>query len=422
MLKLLKDPDQYIDLPEGFSYKVISTTGNKMSDGLVVPGRPDGMGTFTGQDGSVVIIRNHENSPTPLQFSPFGPDNELLSKVESEKYLYDPGNLVNPGLGGTTTLIFDENEQKVSKEFLSLAGTYRNCAGGVTPWGSWLTCEEDVTKSSNGPNIEVDHGYIFEVPATSEGLVIPVPIKSMGRFNHEAVAVDPHTGIVYMTEDREDGLLYRYIPYEKGNLLAGGRLQALAIDSDPGIDTRNWDSVTMELNKPYSVKWIDLDNVESLDDDLRYRGHRSGAARFARGEGMWMGNGEVYFACTNGGPKEYGQIFRYKLSESEGVEGKTASHGKLELFIQSEDKTVLHMCDNLTIAPSGDLFVCEDNGDENRIHMINKNGEISVFAVNRKNTSEFTGVVFSPSGKTLFVNVQENGDTLAITGPWDSLS
>ncbi|MEM7053984.1 MAG: alkaline phosphatase PhoX, partial [Pseudomonadota bacterium] len=161
-LDLKPDANGYLDLPEGFSYKVISKSGQKMSDGLLVPGRPDGMGAFLDDAGRTVIICNHENSPTTLEHSPFGPSNELLSGVDLDK-LFDSGSGINPGLGGTTTLIYDEEKGTVVGQYLSLAGTYRNCAGGVSPWGSWITCEEDVTKA-DGKQILEDHGYVFEVP------------------------------------------------------------------------------------------------------------------------------------------------------------------------------------------------------------------------------------------------------------------
>ena len=307
-LDLKVDPKGYLDLPEGFSYKVISRSGEKMSDGLLVPGRPDGMGAFLDEMGKVVIIRNHENSATTLEHSPFGPNNELISEVDLAK-LYDSGSGTNPGLGGTTTLIYDEDTEAVTEQYLSLAGTYRNCAGGVSPWGSWITCEEDVTKA-DGKQILEDHGYVFEVPMNAKGMVAPVPIKAMGRFNHEAVAVDPVSGCVYLTEDRHDGLIYRFIPKEKENLMAGGLLQALAIKEKNSLDTRNWETPLVPRNQSMEVFWIDLDDVESPEDDLRFRGFELGAARFARGEGIWMGDGELFFACTNGGPQNFGQVFK----------------------------------------------------------------------------------------------------------------
>ncbi|WP_416865713.1 MAG: alkaline phosphatase PhoX [Imperialibacter sp.] len=408
VLPLKADPKNYMDLPEGFSYKIISKAGSTMSDGLLVPGRADGMGTFLRKDGKVIIIRNHENSPTPLENSPFGLERELLAKVDISR-LYDAGRGELPGLGGTTTLIYDEEKGEVIEEFMSLAGTYRNCAGGVTPWNSWLTCEEDTTKA-DGENIEKDHGYVFDVPADATGLVEPRPIKAMGRFNHEAVAVDPQTGIIYQTEDASDSLIYRFIPEDPKDLHKGGKLQALAVGNQPKLDTRNWKERGVEQGIGYPVVWQDVDDVDSPLDDLRIRGFEGGAACFARGEGMWNADGQIYFACTNGGPKNFGQIFRYDIEKEQ-----------LELFAESEDKTVLHMCDNVTIAPWGEVLVCEDNGELNRMHLISKDGELRQFAVNRSSKSELTGAVFSPSGKTLFVNVQENGDTLAITGPWEKL-
>ncbi len=402
---LQPDPDGYMDLPEGFSYEVISKVGQPMSDGLLVPGCPDGMGAFLNENNDCVLVRNHENSPGERGYSPFGADHALLSQVPKDK-LYDAGNLKMPGLGGTTTIVFDETQQTIKEQYLSLAGTYRNCAGGPTPWGSWLTCEEDVTKS-DGKTIEKNHGYVFEVPAAAKGLVDPKPIAGMGRFNHEAVAVDPATGMVYQTEDRPDGLIYRYVPNNPDDLHQGGQLQCLAIEAEPSKDTRNWNEQTVKVHDKLPVTWQPLDRVDAPDDDLRYRGFDGGAARFARGEGMWYAEGAIYFACTNGGPSKVGQIWKY-----------TPQAETLELFAQSESKTVLHKCDNITFAPFGQLLVCEDNGEENRLHLIDQEGNISLFAVNRSSRSEFAGAVFSPTGKTLFVNIQENGETVAITGPW----
>ncbi len=407
-LPLKTDPKGYLDLPEGFSYKIISKKGDPMNDGLRVPGRPDGMGAFKGPDQKVILIRNHEINLSPLSESPFGDENQWLDKVDINK-LYDAGKSIKPGLGGTTTLVYDESTAEVEKQFLSLAGTYRNCAGGVTPWNSWLTCEEDVS-NADGEFLEQDHGFVFDVPANADGLVDAKPIRGMGRFNHEAVAVDPNNGYIYQTEDRHDSLLYRFIPNNRDDLHAGGRLQVLAIVDQKTLDTRNWEEKTITLNKELPIEWIDIDDVTPEEDDLRYRGMKLGAACFARGEGMWYSENEVYFACTNGGPQRFGQVFKINLKEN-----------TLELFAESEDKTVLHMCDNLTITPWGAVMACEDNGETNRLHIIDQDGNIQLFGVNKSSKSELAGAVFSPSGKTLFVNIQENGETVAITGPWDKL-
>lgn len=418
-LELQKDPAGFLDLPKGFKYRILSRPGDKMDDGFRVPARPDGMGTFDGGNDLVILIRNHENSPLPTGMGPFAGRKRLLEKIDPVK-VYDYGKGIQPGLGGTTTLVYNEAKGKMESQYLSLAGTYRNCAGGVTPWNTWLTCEEDVTTKED--IVEKNHGYIFEVPASTEIMLAdPIPIPDMGRFNHEAVAVDPVSGVVYQTEDQHDSLIYRFLPNEKGNLHAGGKLQVLAVRDRLRLDTRNWEEQNVKIGEKMAVTWVDVDNALEERDDLRYRGYIKGGARFARGEGMWYGDGEVYFACTNGGPTKYGQVFRYVPSPYEGTPQESEQPATLELFAESPGKSVLHMCDNLTVAPWGDVIMCEDNGALNHIRGINQKGEIYTFATNRSSASELTGVVFSPSGKTMFVNIQESGETLAITGPWGEL-
>ncbi len=259
---LLPDPDKILNLPKGFSYRIISRQGEPMQDGLLVPGKADGMATFAGPNGKTILIRNHEMSPETVKEGAFGSRNELLSKINKDLF-YDFGKGEKPSLGGTTTLVFDPRSGKVESQYLSLAGTNRNCAGGRTPWNSWITCEESTEKA--GGTIEKDHGYCFEVPASSTpALASPVPLKAMGRFNHEAVAVDPRTGIVYLTEDRPDGLIYRFLPNEKGKLAKGGKLQALVIQGEKSFDTRNWKTLTtpkLPQNKPAPLEWKDLDRV-----------------------------------------------------------------------------------------------------------------------------------------------------------------
>jgi hypothetical protein len=164
---------------------------------------------------------------------------------------------------------------------------------------------------------------------------------------------------------------------------------------------------------------MDIEDVESPLDDLRLQGFRKGAARFARGEGMWYADGEIYFACTNGGAHEVGQIFKYVPSRYEGTARETDTPGTLELFIESSDQNLLKNCDNLTIAENGNLFICEDAADTCKIVCITPEGKLFEFARNSYTKSELAGACFSPDGETLFVNIQKNGQTLAITGPWD---
>lgn len=418
---LKTDPEGILNLPEGFRYKIISRQGQEMSDGLLSPGRNDAMATFPGPDGKVLIVRNHEITPDDLERGPYGLKNELFDQIDPAM-LYDAGQKQLPALGGTTTLVYNESTGQVEKEFLSLAGTIRNCAGGPTPWGSWITCEETVDKAGDYEGkLEKDHGYNFEVKASDEmKLNPPQPVKAMGRFNHEAVAVDPRTGIVYQTEDRQDGLIYRYIPDQKGNLQAGGKLQALAIKDKPSYDTRNWKSLTgpkLAVNESLDVTWVDLDHIDSPEDDLRLRGFDQGAARFARGEGMWFGTEEIYFACTNGGHEAVGQVFKYTPSAEEGTAAEQDFAGKLELFAEPNDTDILKFCDNLTVAPWGDVVLVEDHSHPFIVGITPK-GDYYKIGENVGYESEMAGVVFSPSGNTLFVNIQHAGLTLAIEGPW----
>lgn len=415
---LIPDVDKILELPKGFTYKIISHKGNKMSDGYLQPGLSDGMAAFQSGE-KTILVRNHEISPGDMEQGPYGPKGELLSRMNKD-LIYDYGRGERIGLGGTTNVVFNEKTQEVEKEFLSLTGTYRNCAGGPTPWGTWVTCEE--TSERAGEFLEKDHGYNFEVKADADsGLQKPVPLKAMGRFTHEAVAVDPDTGIVYQTEDNSEGLIYRFIPDKYGDL-SSGRLQALVVRNHPSYDTRNWkklDTPEFPINKPMEVDWIDMDEVDSPESDLRIRGFSAGAARFARGEGMWYGNDEVYFACTNGGKENNGQIFRYVPSKDEGTTQEKDSPGTLELFIESMDSDLMQFADNLTVAPWGDVVVAEDKSTP-RLVGITPEGEMYHIAKNIGYHSEFAGVCFSPSGETLFVNLQGPGLTVAIQGPWEN--
>jgi len=197
----------------------------------------------------------------------------------------------------------------------------------------------------------------------------PVPLKAMGRFNY--------------------------------------------VVDQPSLDTRNWDEQKVVPGSVLRVKWLDLEDIEAPNDDLRLRGFAQGAARFARGEGAWYGNDAIYFACTNGGRKKKGQIWRYIPSPFEGAPAEQNDPGKLELFVELVDNA-----DNLTVAPWGDLIVCEDGKDERFLVGITPKGEFYKFGKNAVSDSELAGATFSPDGTTLFVNIQQEGLTLAITGPW----
>ena len=426
------DPAAVIDLPKGFTYQVISIAGDTMNDGFIVPGKHDGMGAFAGPNGTTILVRNHEISPGHRCIGPFDPELSRFSKIDMSK-VYDPGKSEDggpsPSRGGCTRLVYDthggtEPGQLISHE-LALVGTEHNCAGGVTPRNTWLSCEESVVGPEHKPNWTKPHGYVFEVPGTpGSGLVTPEPIKSMGRMNHEAVAIDARTGIVYLTEDRNDGCIYRFIPTDSENYLKGGQLQALAISGQPTADLRHWElPAHIKQGQSKTVRWIALDNVDSIDDSLRYQAAEKGAALFARGEGMWAGNGEIYFACTTGGANQRGQIWRYRPADPT-VEGtpleRLAPRGKLMLLAEPNDAAVVEHADNLTVSPWGDLVVCEDGSEDQFLLGVTPAGMFYKLGRNAMNESEFAGAAFSPDASTLFVNIQNPGLTLAIRGPWRS--
>ena len=397
---LIEDPEGLLDLPEGFSYRILSSLGDTMDDGGSVPDKADGMGCFDLGGGQLALVRNHELVPK-----------DDAGATLASGYGTRNGEILP---GGTTHILLDAQSLEVKRQFRSLGGTIRNCAGGTTPWGSWLTCEEAPTGPGQryGDGLALNHGWVFEVPATADGLVDASPIKAMGRFNHEAACVDPVTGIVYLTEDRDDSVLYRYIPKTPGRLADGGQLQALKAGALP--DLRNWSEPAFARNTPADVEWIDLDNVESPQDDLRERAAAKGASLIARGEGIHMGDGELYVCSTSGGAAELGQILRL-------VPGREGKADTIELFFESESKDQFDYGDNLTVAPNGHLIVCEDQYTllvDNHLRGITPEGKPYKLGRLRLST-ELAGACFSPDGKWLFVNAYSPTRTLAITGPWD---
>src|SRR5688572_11784666 len=208
---LVPDPARLLDLPRGFSYRIVSRAGDPMSDGLRTPAAFDGMACFPvrGSRDRVALVRNHELWPNDDEGGAFGPGNALLSRFPRAS-VFDFAPAGAPKLGGTTTLVWDLRRQRVVRSHLSLAGTCGNCAGGATPWGSWLSCEETI--ESGAPLVGRPHGWVFEVPAAARRPVAPVPLTALGRFVHEAAIVDPATGVAYLTEDRPDSLFYRFLP------------------------------------------------------------------------------------------------------------------------------------------------------------------------------------------------------------------
>ena len=393
-------------LPAGFSCDVLSYNGKPMSDGSPTPGAFDGMAAFPLPNGNVRLIRNHENRDRPWTTKPKG----------------DPAKAYDSkGAGCVSSLevrFTDAGRPEVVRDFISLTGTIVNCAGGPTPWGSWLTCEESVEGKAHGWTQE--HGYVFEVPASAESEATPVPLKAMGRFVHEAVAVDPGTGVVYETEDRLVAGFYRFIPVRRGELAEGGALQMLAVDGHPNLDTADGQRVGVR----YPAHWVAIQNPDPRgaweDSSAVFRqGFDRGAARFARLEGCWWGDNGVFFHATNGGDARCGQVWQYRPLSAE--------RGELVLVFESPSAEVLDYPDNVTVSPRGGIVICEDGGGTQFLRGLTRAGAIFEFARNTLNNTEFAGACFSPDGRTLFVNIMgsttdagtQRGATLAIRGPWE---
>jgi uncharacterized protein len=436
----LRDGVVRLHLPEGFSYRSFHDTdlpaGSSvvLGDGTVLPGRHDGMGAFSLANGNVMLVRNHEvNGPVAAAFGPGTP--------------YDAHT------GSGTTSIEVTLDGTVVRSFTSLNGTQMNCSGGIMPWGSWITCEETINGPDVGPDftgasnvtLEKPHGYIFEVP--SDGQSNRQPITAAGRFAHEAVAFDPHDGILYLTEDNfgfPSGF-YRYTPdanpMDTGALGNDGRLQMLAVAGQPNIHLEaNGVAGTI-----YDVEWVDIADPNpafpytpgvpaptSNNDAISYvglQGRALGAAHFSRLEGAVFDRGIVYWTSTQGGGiAETGPDTVGGYGNGSGqVWAFDPRAQQLTLVYQSPGPDVLDFPDNVTTSPRGTLILCEDNVNNNYLRGLSRKGELFDIALNRlrsitgadRSNDEFAGSTFSPDGETLFVNIQASrGLTFAIWGPW----
>jgi secreted PhoX family phosphatase len=432
----LRDGQVRLHLPEGFSYRSFHDTEFPvtLTDGTSLPGRHDGMGAFALANGNVMLVRNHEvNNPGPA---------------------FGTGTPYDAMAQGGTTSIEVTLEGEVVRSFTSLNGTQMNCAGGIMPWGSWITCEETVNGPDVGPDfttasnipLQQRHGFIYEVPA--DGQSDRQPITNAGRFPHEAVAFDPKGGILYLTEDNfafPSGF-YRYVPesnpMDTGELGNDGHLQMLRVMGTPQAHLEAHGTAGTQ----YAVDWVDIGDPSPTfpftpgqtapttnDTALTFvgnQGRANGAAGFSRLEGAVYDRGVIYFTSTQGGGaaetgpqltagygRGFGQVWGYHVREK-----------VLELVFQSPGPETLDFPDNVTTSARGTLILNEDSTGDNFLRGLTRKGELFDVALNRlvsqltgnpRFGDEFAGSTFSPGGRTLFVNIQASrGMTFAIWGPW----
>jgi secreted PhoX family phosphatase len=400
--ELVADPNQLLDLPRGFSYRVFSVEGDAMGS-VVVPGSHDGMAAFDARNAGTWLVRNHEIARDDVD------EDGVLPVPHVPGATYDP-----EGTGGTTTLLVGHHRRLLDHR-VSLAGTENNCAGGPSPWGTWLTCEEDDSVLAK------PHGYVFEVDPWRGGN--PEPIRAMGRFEHEAVAFD-RAGRAYLTEDAggPHGCFYRFQPRRplggRGSLHAGGRLAAMTV---AGLTTDL--SIVQTPGTVLPVRWVDVPNVDPGEDDTTVREQviALGATPIQKAEGVWTdASGDVWFVSSRGdGPDaedpedvsaavHAGQIWRYD-----------ARSQTIELVVIFPGGSPFDGPDNITAGPHGFAVACTDGEDDQWLVGITDDGGTFPLAKNPVGDDEFAGATFSPDGDTLYVNIQGSpARTFAIFGPW----
>ena len=395
---------ELLSLPAGFSYRSFGWTGEPMADGTPTPGAHDGMGVVKERGSKLLLVRNHELVGVTGAFGP-------------REMQYDAA-----ATGGTCTVEFDTKTGKGGVTRPSLTGTLQNCSGGVTPWGTWLSCEELAANPDDAVSpLTKPHGFVFEVDPAGG---VPQPLHDCGQFRHEAAVVHAATGDVYLTEDRAPRAgFYRMRPRSPGKLAEGGQLQVL------GVEGRNDLRRGVVRGATFKTRWFDIAHPTAVHSSgtrdglgVLAQGLAAGGATFTRLEGCFATRDVIYFTATDGGDAASGQVWAY-----------TPDSASLTLLFESPDRELLNYPDNLCFSPRGGLVLCEDGdrAEGEYLHGLGTDGGLFPFAQNCVvldapvyghsgdfRTAEWAGACFSRDGRWLFANIYSPGFSVAITGPW----